>query len=373
MGPVPPVLAGFTVGITGDRRADEQAELLRRRGASVVHGPMIETRALADSPELRTACEALLADPPAILVATTGVGMRSWMEAADGIGVGERLRAVLGRSEVVARSPKAAGAAVTAGIPVAWQAHGERTQDVLDHLAGRDLDGVRVAVQRDGADEPLLAQALAGRGAVVVDVPIYRWVLPADLAPAHRLLDALVDRQLDAITVTSSPALANLLAITADRPDEGAVRSALADGVLVACVGPVCTESARAAGITRIVQPERFRLGSMVKVLADALAGTAWHLDGAGFGLEVQGGRATVGGQPVALTRREQLLLAELAAAEGAVVSKAELGRRVWGPDIDTHVVEVTVGRLRARLGGASGAVVTVPRRGYRLAGPPAR
>ena len=53
-------LSGFTIGITGDRRADEQAELLRRRGAVVVHGPMIQTQPLADSPELRQACEDLL-------------------------------------------------------------------------------------------------------------------------------------------------------------------------------------------------------------------------------------------------------------------------------------------------------------------------
>lgn len=36
-------LSGFTVGITADRRWEEQAELLRRRGACVIHGPSIRT------------------------------------------------------------------------------------------------------------------------------------------------------------------------------------------------------------------------------------------------------------------------------------------------------------------------------------------
>ncbi len=367
------VLAGFTVGITGDRRADEQAELLRRRGATVVHGPMIETRGLADSPELREACEALLAEPPDLLVATTGVGVRSWMEAADGLGLGERLRAVLADAEVVARSPKAAGALLTADLPLHWRAPGERTQDVLDHLETRDLRGLRIAVQRDGAEEPALADALLAHGARVVDVPIYRWMLPSDPAPAHRLLDDLVDRQLDAITVTSSPALANLLTLAATRPDHAAVHEALAREVLVACVGPVCTSSARAVGITRIVQPERFRLGSMVRHLTEALAATAWRLTLGTTSLAVQGGLATVDGVDVQLTRREQLVLGQLAVAGGAVVPKSELARCGWGPEVDLHVVEVTVGRLRANLGAAGGAVVTVPRRGYRLAAPPTR
>jgi len=40
-------LDGFVVGVTADRRWSEQAELLRRRGAEVVHGPSIATAYLA--------------------------------------------------------------------------------------------------------------------------------------------------------------------------------------------------------------------------------------------------------------------------------------------------------------------------------------
>lgn len=365
------VLSGFTIGVTGDRRADEQIELLTRRGAAVVHGPVIETRAFVDSPALRAACDELLETNPDVLVAATGVGMRSWMEAADGMGVGVDLRAALGSAEVLARSPKAAGALVTAGLPVHWQAPGERYTDVVDHLAARDLRGRRIAVQRDGADEPYLAQALARLGAEVIDVPVYRWVFPADLRPAHRLLDALVDRQLDAITVTSSPALVNLLEISATRPDQAEVRAVLVDRLVVACVGPVCTERARAEGITRIVQPDRYRLGSMIKRLADHMALQAWSIQLDGIELRVQGGLALVDGTEVRLGLRPQRLLAELAEAGGSVVSKSDLARNLWGPATDPHLVEVTVGRLRTQLGAAAGAVVTVHRRGYRLAGLP--
>src|SRR4029079_12827743 len=36
-------LAGFTIGVTADRRADEQIQLLERKGATVLHGPTITT------------------------------------------------------------------------------------------------------------------------------------------------------------------------------------------------------------------------------------------------------------------------------------------------------------------------------------------
>jgi DNA-binding winged helix-turn-helix (wHTH) protein len=40
----------------------------------------------------------------------------------------------------------------------------------------------------------------------------------------------------------------------------------------------------------------------------------------------------------------------------------------VWGPSAsDPHVVEVTVARLRRRLGELGDSVVVVPRRGYLL------
>lgn len=41
----------------------------------------------------------------------------------------------------------------------------------------------------------------------------------------------------------------------------------------------------------------------------------------------------------------------------------------VWGdPNADPHVVETTAGRLRTRLGPAGRGLVSVPRRGYRIA-----
>lgn len=364
-------LSGFTVAITGDRRSDEQAELLRRRGATIVHGPMIETRSLTDDLALRSATEAIIADPPQIVVATTGVGIRSWMEAADGLGLGAALRDVMSGAHVVARSPKAAGALVTAGLRCDWKADEETNAGLIEHLSGRDLRGVRMAVQRDGSNVANLAQTLEAMAADVIDVPVYRWSVPTDLTPAHRLLGALADRQIDAVTVTSAPALQNLLEIADSRADRAQIRRVLRREVTVACVGPVCSERARREGITRIIQPQRFRLGSMVKALTDSLTATSWSLSLPGGELRVQGTLAAVGGIEVSLTRREHLVLSRLVAAGGAVVPKTELARAVWGPDVDLHVLEVTIGRLRRRLGRAGSVVVTVPRRGYRLAARP--
>lgn len=93
-GSVPP-LAGFTVAVTAARRAEELGALLERRGAEVVHAPALRIIPLADDVELRDATKELVARPPDVAVATTGIGFRGWMEAADGWGEGEALRGAL--------------------------------------------------------------------------------------------------------------------------------------------------------------------------------------------------------------------------------------------------------------------------------------
>lgn len=83
----------------------------------------------------------------------------------------------------------------------------------------------------------------------------------------------------------------------------------------------------------------------------------------------VQGTALAIAGAPMTLSRREAQLLTALVDAGGAVVTKERLAEAVWSPGADPHLVEVTVARLRRRLGPSGDAVRTVPRRGYRLTG----
>src|SRR5205823_3292708 len=87
----------------------------------------------------------------------------------------------------------------------------ESNAEVLDHLLRSGVDGRRVAIQLHGEPLPDFVNALRRAGAEVVEVPVYRWTGPEDPVPMDRLLDAVVARQLDALTFTSAPAATNLL------------------------------------------------------------------------------------------------------------------------------------------------------------------
>ena len=100
------VLAGFTVAVTADRRRDELAGLLEQHGARVVLAPALRVVPLADDAPLRAATRDLLERPPDVVVANTAIGMRGWLEAAEGWGLGEALRARLTEAYLVARGPR---------------------------------------------------------------------------------------------------------------------------------------------------------------------------------------------------------------------------------------------------------------------------
>src|SRR5689334_21717139 len=84
-------LARFSVGVTAARRADELAALLERRGAVVQRAPALRIVPLPDDAELLAATKQLMDKGPDIVVATTAIGFRGWIEAAEGWGLGSGL------------------------------------------------------------------------------------------------------------------------------------------------------------------------------------------------------------------------------------------------------------------------------------------
>ncbi|MDX2648732.1 uroporphyrinogen-III synthase [Streptomyces sp. PA03-1a] len=363
-------LAGFTVGVTAARRADELCALLERRGAVVMRAPALRIVPLPDDTELLAATKGLLDRGPDVVVATTAIGFRGWIEAADGWGLGEPLLERLRHVELLARGPKVRGAIRAAGLRESWSPASESMAEVLDRLLDEGVDGRRVAVQLHGEPVPGFSEALRAAGAEVVGVPVYRWMPPEDLGPVDRLIDAAVARGLDAVAFTSAPAAASLL----DRADRRGLRGELLDAlrhdILPACVGPVTALPLQAHEVPT-AQPERFRLGPLVQLLAAELPGRVRPLPVAGRRLEIRGHAVVVDGELRPVPPAGMALLRALARRPGWVVSRADLLRVLPGAGRDEHAVETAMARLRAAL-GVPKLIQTVVKRGYRLALDPA-
>ncbi|MEU0523012.1 uroporphyrinogen-III synthase [Streptomyces niveus] len=363
-------LAGFTVGVTAARRADELGALLMRRGAAVVHAPALRIVPVSDDAELLEATKELIGNPPHVVIATTAIGFRGWVEAADGWGHGQDLLDCLRGTELLARGPKVKGAIRAAGLTEEWSPDSESMAEVLDRLLTEGVDGRRVALQLHGEPLPGFVEALRAGGADVVVVPVYRWMPPEDIAPVDRLIDATVARTLDAVTFTSAPAAASLLSRANERGLLADLVEALHHDVLAVCVGPVTALPLQEHGIDT-VQPERFRLGPLVQVLCLELPGRTRTLTVAGRRFEIRGHAVLLDGELRPVPPAGMALVTALARRPGWVVSRADLLRALPGAGSDEHAVETAMARLRAAL-GASELIQTVVKRGYRLALDPA-
>ncbi|MFG3406099.1 uroporphyrinogen-III synthase [Streptomyces sp. NPDC048142] len=359
-------LAGFTVGVTAARRAEELGTLLKRRGAAVLHAPALRIVQLADDSELLAATKELIGHAPDIAVATTAIGFRGWIEAADGWGIGDALLRTLSGVELLARGPKVKGAIRAAGLTETWSPGSESMAEVLDRLLAEGVDGRRVALQLHGEALPGFVESLTAAGADVVVVPVYRWMPPQDIAPLDRMLDVTAARGLDAITFTSAPAAASFLGRAETRGLLPEVLGALRDDVLVACVGPVTALPLQARGIATL-QPERFRLGPLVQLMCAHLPRAARVLPVAGHRVEIRGHAVLVDDELRAVPPAGMALLHALARRPGWVVARADLLRALPGSGSDEHAVETAMARLRTAL-GLPRLIQTVVKRGYRLA-----
>ncbi len=310
----------------------------------------------------------MLARPIDLFLATTGIGMRTWFDAADGWGVLPDLLAALDDAEILARGPKSVGALRRRGLREMWAPDSECFDDVLEHLRGRDLTGKRIVVQEHGQSLSMVAHALRRQGADVTTVTVYRVASADDPGPMFQLIDLIADRALQAVTFTSAPAVAAMMEAAGSTGRRDEIVVAFQADVVASCVGPVTAAAFEMWGVPTIF-PDRSRLAAMVKQLETELpsrsAGTT--LEVAGHVLLVHGETVLVDGVEVRLSPAPYAVLQALMVNPGHVVSRSELLASLPSGTAGTeHAVEMAVARLRAALG--TRVVQTVVKRGYRLA-----
>ena len=362
-------LLGFRIGVTAARKVEEQVTLLERRGAKVEWAPALSLDPnRVDDAQLRAATEDVVARPVDMFLATTGIGMRTWMDAAESWGLLDPLLATLQSAEILARGPKSVGALRRRGLRELWAPESECFEDVLEHLRGRDLTGRRIVVQEHGQSLSMVAHALRRQGADVTTVTVYRVAAAEDPERMFGLIDLIADCELDAVTFTSAPAVAALMDAAGSTGRRDEVISAFQADVIASCVGPVTAAAFEMWGVPTI-SPDRSRLVAMVKQLEVELPsrrrGTSIPV--AGHVLLIHGDAVLLDGVEIRLSPAPFALLQALAVNPGHVVSRRDLLAALpSGTAGSEHAVEMAVARLRAALG--TKVVQTVVKRGYRLA-----
>jgi len=264
-------LDGKVIAYLEARMVSEMGALITRHGGVPRAAPVLQEVYATDAPEVAALVDDLCADKLDVVVLQTGVGTRALFEAAANRGVEQELFAALGRTTVVARSPKPAAVLRKNKVRIDLMPPEPFTsEDLVVAIQDMDLKQKEVAVQAYGGPNNLLTRTLNERGANVREVSLYTWGLPEDQSPVLQLVDKLVAGEIAAVAFTSQPQVGNLVTIAAHAGSEEVLRQALnSESVVVASVGPVCTRRLREEKIKVDVEPEHPHMGNLVIALAE--------------------------------------------------------------------------------------------------------
>ncbi|MCS7221785.1 MAG: uroporphyrinogen-III synthase [Anaerolineae bacterium] len=252
-------LSGKRVLVTrAAHQAGELSARLRELGAEPIEYPVI---AIAPPKDLGRLDQAL---------ARAARGGYDWIvfTSANGVAaVAERMAALglegmgFGQARVAVIGPATARAAAELLRRPADVMPSAYVAEALAEAMG-DVRGQSILLARADIARPALPQALRAAGAQVDEVIAYRTVTeePA-ITRQPDVLSLLAQGQIDAITFTSSSTVRAFIARVG--------RQALSDlhRVVIACIGPITAEAARAEGLSPTVVAEEYTVNGLVTAL----------------------------------------------------------------------------------------------------------
>lgn len=366
MTPLGPVLAGTQILVTAQRRAEDLSLALGRRGAVVTTAASLGVESHIDESTLIAQTRQMIAAGTDIVVVTTGIGFRGWLDTAEAAGIGHELVEALRSVRLIARGPKARGALQAAGLMPDWVAESETSAEIAEFLSAEGVQGMSIAVQHHGAGDDGLEKRLAAAGGRPFGLVVYRWGPPPDPAAVERSVHDTATGLYDAVVFTSAPGAAAWLSTVVEHGALDEIRRLEKDRRLVlAAVGPVTADPLRAAGFDPMV-PERARLGALVRSLVMYLGDASENVQTTAGQLRVRATAATLEHEILPVSPSGLAILRSLASEPGSVRSRGELLAVLPGESDDPHSAEVAVARLREAMGQP--IIQTVVKRGYRLA-----
>lgn len=261
-------LEGLKVVSFESRRAQEMAELIRSYGGEPLIAPSMREVPLSENRAAIDFFSKLEAGSFNFLILLTGVGTRTLAEAVASSYSREKIVAALQKTTLVARGPKPVAALRELGLKPAISAPEPNTwKEILSELEAKaDIKGCRVAVQEYGKTNPKLISGLEARGAQVVRVPVYRWALPEDTAPLREAIQKILDGQVDIALFTNAIQVDHLFRVAGEKKMDQPLQRAFGR-VLIASVGPVCTEALEQFGLKVDLEPEHPKMGHLMAAL----------------------------------------------------------------------------------------------------------
>ncbi len=247
-------LHGRRVVVTRARaQASGLAATLRDLGADVVELPAIRIEPRIEAEEVRAAAAAI--GIYELVCLTSPNGVRLLFEAIAAADLDSR---ALAGVTVAAIGPGTARALAKRGVVADIVPERFVAEGLIEALGDVEVEGCRVLVARAADARDVLPEYFEQRGAEVDVVSLYETVREQPDAEAVAAAQAA-----DYVTFTSSSTVANLTEALGDRFPANA---------RIVSIGPVTSETAKAAGLSVDVEAERHDIDGLVQALLEDAA-----------------------------------------------------------------------------------------------------
>lgn len=242
------------------------ATLIRKQGGEPFVAPSMREVAIEDHAEAFTFGERLLEGEFDGVVFLTGVGFRILWKTLLTRHAEEELKAALNRTTTIVRGPKPSAALRELGMTAQVQVPEPNTwRELLQTMRPRAEK--RLALQEYGKSNPELIAGLEEQGRSVAPVRIYGWDLPEDMAPLRQAAAKLVTGGFDAVLLTTSMQLVNLMRVAEEEGIAQQASEALAT-MFIGSIGPTTSETLEDYGLKPDFEPSHPKMGLLVNEAA---------------------------------------------------------------------------------------------------------
>lgn len=249
------------------RKSDAMQTLIERNQAvpTLVHS--MDEIPLENNEHVKTFCEKLFRNEIDGIVFLTGVGATALLNAVALYYPREQFLEALRNMTVTVRGPKPTVILRKWEVPIHYSAPEPNTWHEIISVWDQheiSVQGKQIAVQEYGKPVQEFYDELLARGAQVLPVTVYRWSLPQDTSDLRNAVHATIQGEFDVLMFTSAQQISHVLQMAeAEHVKTDWLQAA--SKIMIASVGPACSEALKQAGLSVDFESSPPKMGPLVK------------------------------------------------------------------------------------------------------------
>lgn len=262
-----PTLKGKTVAITRAMpQAQETAKLIKKMGGKPWLIPTLEFKLAENLLAVERFIEALYGEEVDYTLFMSANVLRFLFEAAEKLGLAEKLKEGLKRTTILAVGPKTAEELKKYEINVDVIPEEYSSEGVVRTLQKFGVSGKTLFIPRVRGASSKLKNMLVEMGGKVEEVYVYEQKIPKNSRLIEKFMGDLAAGKIDAIVFGSSQSIRNLFQILETKTSKKTLE--MLKCITIVAIGPETAKTLREMGLKVDVTPKNYTFEEALKALA---------------------------------------------------------------------------------------------------------